>query len=369
MVFGSGGGVAENVLQLATGLSARGYDVELAGPPESPAYPSLAGGEVAIHRLPFRAGLRSPGADVVALAGLVRLLRAGGYDLVHAHSGKAGALGRIGAALTSVPAVYSPHSFPFVGDFPAARRAATKGIERLLAPVARKIICVCEEERRVALRHRVAGPDRLEVVYHGCAPCPRDGHRDERLMALREGGPLAAAVAGLRRQKRLEVFLEAAPLVLARLPTARLALVGNGPERDRLAARARSLGLDRDERFALLPFEGPMARYLRTIDVYVLPSGWEALPIGVLEAQACGVPQVATDVGGTREAVVADTGVLVPPRDPAALACAITDLLADGERRAVLGENSRRRHARHFRLDRMVAETAAVYGRALASAG
>ena len=110
----------------------------------------------------------------------------------------------------------------------------------------------------------------------------------------------------LRRQKAVEVLLEAAPAVLAAVPEARIAIVGDGPEREALGARAAALGLD--GRVAFLPFTGPASRHLRALDVYVLPSAWEAFPIGVLEAQACGVPQVATDVGGTREAVVPETG-------------------------------------------------------------
>jgi glycosyltransferase involved in cell wall biosynthesis len=96
----------------------------------------------------------------------------------------------------------------------------------------------------------------------------------------------------------------------------------------------------------------------------VLPSSWEAFPIGVLEAMACGVPQVATDVGGTREAL---TPVLVAPNDPDALADAILALLADDERRAELAARSRAVHAERFTVERMVAGTAAVYDQVLST--
>jgi glycosyltransferase involved in cell wall biosynthesis len=99
----------------------------------------------------------------------------------------------------------------------------------------------------------------------------------------------------------------------------------------------------------------------------VLPSSWEAFPIGVLEALACGVPQVATDVGGTGEAVAPDTGVLVPPHDPAALASGVSALLADPGRRAQMAAASRARHAQRFGVERMVAATAAVYEEVLSS--
>ena len=133
-----------------------------------------------------------------------------------------------------------------------------------------------------------------------------------------------------------------------------MVIVGDGPEAGALRAAA-------DARVVFMDFEGPSARYLRGLDVYVLPSDWEAFPIGLLEAQACGVPQVATDVGGTREALVPETGVLVPPGDPGALADAVIGLLRDPERRAAMAAASRARHAERFTVERMVAETAVVY--------
>jgi len=137
--------------------------------------------------------------------------------------------------------------------------------------------------------------------------------------------------------------------------------VGDGPLRDELHAHAAGLGLDAEPRFAFLPFSPPAARHLRALDVFVLPSAWEAFPIAVLEALACGVPQVATNVGGTGEAVVAETGLLVPRRDPTAMADALVELLSAPGRRATMAEASQRRHAESFGLERMVASTAAAY--------
>ena len=93
----------------------------------------------------------------------------------------------------------------------------------------------------------------------------------------------------------------------------------------------------------------------------MLPSSWEAFPIGVLEAMACGVPQVATDVGGTREALTPESGILIAPRDATALADAVIELLRDPERRARMSAVSRELHARRFTVERMVVGTAAVY--------
>jgi glycosyltransferase involved in cell wall biosynthesis len=293
---------------------------------------------------------------------LAALLRDRDFDLVHCHASKAGVLGRLAALARGTASLYSPHCFAFTAELGRSWQLAAKAIERALGRVpASAILCVCEAERQLALRARIAPRERLYVVRNGCRPCEQQLEPEPALAALRERGPLAGAVAALREQKRLDVLIEAAPLILARVPEARVVIVGNGPLRERLQALASRMGLDGDDRFAILPFSAPAARALNALDVYVLPAAWEAFPIGILEALACGVPQVVTDVGGNAEAVTEQTGVLVPPRDPPALAEAVAALLADPARRAAAAQASRQRHADLFGIERMVAETVAVY--------
>lgn len=356
-----GGGIARLVSQLALGLPALGHDVEVAGPADSMIYPDLRAAGVPIHCLPWEAGYGRPFRAAAALGRLTALAGRGRYDLIHLHSAKAGVLGRIAGRLARVPVVYTPNSFPFVGDFSEVRRRVALGLERALASSADVIVCVCEAERRLALEQGVAKRERLRVVYNGSEPCDDGQAPAAELLEWCSDGAIVGAIAELRPQKSIDVLLEAAPLILERAPRARIAIVGDGPLREELRARAAALGLTSNERFRFFPFRPPAARYLRAIDLYVLPSAWEAFPIGILEAQACGVPQVVTDVGGSAEAVDRQTGMVVPKREPAALADAIVTLLQDDARREELGRASRLRHANRFTVGRMVDETAAVY--------
>lgn len=347
-------------MRLALGLRRHGWEPSLAGPRESIIYEAVHGAGIQVARLPFERGYGAPGADARALLGLVARLRRTRFDLVHLHSAKAGVLGRIAARGTSTPTVYTPHCFPFVGPWSLPRRVFSIAVERALGPGTDRIVCVADAERRLALEHRIASSRRLEVIHNGTPPCDTTLERDAALDDFRGDGPLVACITVLRPQKAVHILLQAAGTVLDRVPEARIAIVGDGDLRPTLESRARTLGLD--DRVRFFHFEAPASRQLRSIDLFVLPSAWEGFPISILEAMACGVPQVATDVGGTAEALVAgETGDLSPAGDPLALAERIVELLRDPERRGLMGEASRARHERLFGLERMVERTAAVY--------
>lgn len=357
------GGVAEHVSQLATRLSGQGVQVSVAGPAESVIYPTLEAEGVPFQRLAFGRSLR-PGPYGRAFAQLRSLAASGEHDLVHVHSSKAGALARVAARSARVPVVYTPHCFPFIGPQTRRRRALSAAAEALLARITDAIVCVCEDERRQALAMRTASPARLHVIHNGSPDCAPPDAPDAALAAWTADGPAAACVTVLRRQKGVDVFLRSVPRILAAVPDARLAVVGQGPEAEPLRALAAQLGLG--DRVRFFDFKAPAARQLADLDVFVLPSRWEAFPISVLEAMACGVPQVATDVGGTGEAVQEGvTGRLCPPDDPEALAAAVIDLLRSPERRTAMSAASRALHAERFTVERMVAATAALYRQVL----
>jgi glycosyltransferase involved in cell wall biosynthesis len=131
-------------------------------------------------------------------------------------------------------------------------------------------------------------------------------------------------VARLDEQKGQRYLLEAA----AQVPQARFVLAGDGPLRTSLEAQARSLGLE--QRVKFLGYRSDIPDLLAGCDVFVLPSLYEGLPLSILEAMSAGKPVIATQIGGTDEAVIPnETGLLIPPADPAALAAAIRKLLDD----------------------------------------
>jgi glycosyltransferase involved in cell wall biosynthesis len=173
-------------------------------------------------------------------------------------------------------------------------------------------------------------------------------------------GTVVGALGRLEPRKGHADLLAAWPLVLDRFPDVRLILVGDGPARSSLEHQAQGLGIaGRVDMRGAVP-EG--ARVLSEISVFVLPSHVEGMSNALLEAMAAGRPVVATDVGGNREVVVpGETGLLVPPRDPAAMAEAILVLVNDPERARAMGAAGQVRVREHFTVEQMIVRHQALY--------
>jgi glycosyltransferase involved in cell wall biosynthesis len=222
-----------------------------------------------------------------------------------------------------------------------------------------RYIAVSEDTRR-RLLDAFGWSDAKVVVVRNAIPLERYAvGRDPSVRAALTGGddaPLALVTARLDEQKGHDVLLRAA----ARLPGVRFACAGDGPLRDRLLAQARELGVA--GRVAFLGYRDDLPSLLAACDLVVLPSRYEGLPISLIEAMAAARPVVATDIGGTRELVRdGETGVLVPPDDPEALADAIADLASRPDERRRLGEAGRVRARRHFGSEAMVAAVTDQY--------
>lgn len=202
--------------------------------------------------------------------------------------------------------------------------------------------------------------DRIDLVYNAI---DLDRFHPRAPAAPAPDGPRIIMIGRLVAQKNPRLFLDGARGLRARIPTARFQLVGDGPLRDELQACIAAAGLDGC--VELLGERGDVAELLRAADLFWLTSDWEGLPNVVLEAMACGLPVVATDVGGTAELFTPDVeGALIAAGDGAALVERSAAILADPARLTAMRAAARRR-AEAFGVARMVAATEGVYARAL----
>ncbi|SEG47252.1 Glycosyltransferase involved in cell wall bisynthesis [Actinacidiphila yanglinensis] len=328
------GGVARVVADLVRAQAAQGARVVVACPPGGDLGPAAADRGAQVMPWPAR---RSPGAALPAeVRSVARLIRAAGPDLLHLHSSKAGLAGRL-AARGRVPTVFQPHAWSYDAVSGPAARAALRW-ERAATRWTHRVLCVSAAERDSGVRHGVRAD--WAVVPNGVDTArfrPPLRHSSARaalpaLAGLDDETPLVVCVGRLCPQKGQDVLLRAWSAVVARLPTACLALVGDGPDRQRLLHDAPPGVLFAGAAADTLP-------WYQAADVVVQPSRWEGMALAPLEAMACARPVVATDVSGAREALpAADTELcVVPPEEPAALAGALLRLLTDPATRTATG--------------------------------
>ena len=361
------GGAAENTVATMVALDAAGYPGPLAvGVAESDAGSVDDARRRGVRLLDVPALSREVGArDLTALVHLWRLMRARRPAIVHTHTSKAGFVGRLAARLAGVPAIiHQPHGHIFYGYYGAGRTAFYVALERLAARWTDRLVTLTERGTDEHLARGIGRRAQYRAVPSGVQTSQLRARAPARAGARARLGLAGDAfvVAGLGRfvpVKGFDLLVAALPALAAAVPSARVVLVGDGPERTALEAQATGLGVR--ERLLVTGATSDVAVGLAAADALAAPSRNEGMGRALVEAMALGLPVVGTEVGGI-PAVVADgeTGRLVPPGDAAALAAALIELGRDAALRAKLGAAAAAR-AEAFSTDVAHAAMRAIY--------
>jgi glycosyltransferase involved in cell wall biosynthesis len=282
--------------------------------------------------------------DIGRFTRLVRHLQQTPYDLVHTHLTYANILGVAAARLARRPVIASLHNVR-----PSQLTALPLTLEGVfLRWGAQAIVAVGPQ---VARAYQQRWPDLfIHVLPNAVTLLPRLA-KGERLAQRRQlvgdpDRPLLMAIGRLTEQKGYPDLLAAFVTVRRHYPDAILLIIGQGETRPALLARIEALELANSVH--LLGQRDDVPALLAAADLFVSASHWEGMPVALLEAMSAGLPVVATAVGDVPSVVTTATGVLVPPRQPAALAQAITTLLDDPGQRSALGKAGRQRVERHY---------------------
>jgi glycosyltransferase involved in cell wall biosynthesis len=366
------GGTRRHLVDAAREQRALGLDVHVAASSvrESGFEHDLAALEalgVGVLRLPMVREVR-PLTDWRHARALERHVRALVPDVVHTHSSKAGALGRVAAARAGARAiVHTPHTFAFLfaAMFSPAKRRLFRAVERRLARRTDLVVAVSASEAETIAASGVVPRERLRVVPNGIDPAPYRAAppADRAALGVPEQAPLLALVGLLNVAKGQDLALRA--LARPELQQVWMLIVGHGETRAALEDQARALGIAGRVRF--LGWRGDVPELLKASDALVLPSRWEGLPYVVLEAFAAGLPVVAAAVDGARELVLdGQTGFTAAVGDERDLARAIGRLVAlPAAERQALGRRGRERVAERYSARAMAAGLVAVYREAL----
>ncbi|PIP97761.1 MAG: hypothetical protein COW75_04030 [Rhodobacterales bacterium CG18_big_fil_WC_8_21_14_2_50_71_9] len=368
------GGVPDHVLTLTRGLLLN-HDVTLICGAIDPRHAAaLAAMGVEVVMAPF-SRLPDPLRDLRAVRALRALMVARRFDIIHTHMSKAALAGVVAARLIRPAAarplvVNTAHNLGSLAlSHPLLRRLFKVYDRMLLGGACDAVIVVSERVRARALALGLAPPDKLFAIPNGIATerfAPDQAQAAVRRAALNvaPGETLILTVARLVWFKGLDVLIDALALIARRRPGAKLVIVGAGPLRAALEQRAQALGVG--DRVTFTGERSDVPQLLAAADIFALTSVSEGMPISILEAMASGLAVAATEVGGVGELVRdGETGLLTPPRDPAAFAAALEKLIADPALRARMGAGGRARVEAEFTGPAMTARTAALYEQAL----
>lgn len=269
----------------------------------------------------------------VTLAKLVRLIRRKRIEVLHLTDFGACTFGRLAGSLTGTPAivqVISHHSEFTARGFPPYVELAY----RVLAPSTSRALAISPSVKEFSVQHMGFAPDDVEVLYyplpsHSFAePSPESVTELRERLGIAADDPVIGAVTRFHPVKGIRYLVDAFARLSRQYPRVRLILVGQGPEEERLHRQVRELGVE--DRVIFAGFQRDVQRFVKLFSVSVVPSLEEGFGLVALESLALGVPVVASRLGGLPDVVAHEqTGLLVEPADPDAIAAAIARILSD----------------------------------------
>lgn len=369
------------LLNQLTSLRAAGYEVVGISSP-GPDVPAIEAAGIRHIPVPMARGV-APLLDLRALLKLWCVMRRERFTIVHTHTPKAGLLGQLAARLAGVPVVVNTlHGFYFHEHMRPLARRFYIAIEKVAASCSDSVLSQNSEDIQTGLYEGIFSPRRVSYLGNGIDLSEFEPARvsstataglRERLGVAR-GAPVVGFVGRLAaRRKGFMDFLKMARRVLERHQAARFLIIGkpdHGKPDALEPAAAGEYGISEACLFLGQRPNAELPALYRSMDVLVLPSLFEGIPRVIMEAAAMGVPSVATNVKGNREAVVhGRTGLLVPLGDVQALAQAVLDIVGDAARARTMGTQARALALERFDERAVFAKVKAEYDRLLREKG
>lgn len=269
-------------------------------------------------------------------------------DIVHTHAAKAGALGRKAARACGVPViVHTYHGHVFHSYFGALKTRLYKFIERRLARQSDGIIAISPLQKdELSQQHKICPAEKIRVIPLGFDLGKFQENLTEKRRATRERYGLAedavavAIVGRLAPIKNHDLFLEAVEQLMRQDIRARYFIVGDGSEKDHIAEKVQQLNERYGEQITMTSWITDIATFNAGMDLICLTSDNEGTPVSLIEAQACNLPVISTDVGGVRDIVKeGETGFVVPRKDARAFAEKLAILITNKEIREKMSQN------------------------------
>jgi len=360
------GGGERTFLQLIRGLPCERYGIQVATSPEGDFFKILT--EMGIAVVPLDLKNRLNFNNIKRLSEIIRERE---INIVHSQGGRADFYARIATRrLKPKVKVVNTVAMPVKGyDVGSLRKGVYRFFDWFSERYVDRFIVVSEVLRETLLSSYRIQPDKVIKIYNGIEldeyrPNGKKviSHKSEvrREFGLSKDVPVIGAIGRMVWQKGFEYLIECIPEIVRTYPDAKILIVGDGPLRERLGALSEELGVRDNVIFT--GFRSDIKEIFSAVDLFVVPSLLEGFPMVTLEAMAMSKPIVATRINGITEQITDGVdGILVPPKDPTALAKAVIQVLNDREFAKTMGLAAREKVEQDFSVEKMVAETEKVY--------
>lgn len=305
-----------------------------------------------------------PLKDFLAIIDLYIFIKMNRIDIVHTHSSKAGILGRLTARLAGVRViVHTVHGWSFNDYQPLIKRKLFLWLEKIAAGFTDTLIVVSDYDKKRGLNNHIGKSYQYQLIRYGIDYPELDRVKGQNLkkeLRMDPNNLLVGMISCFKPQKSPQDFIRLAYLVNQIIPEVKFILVGDGILRRDIEKLIDKFKLQNN--VILTGWRRDIPDILSGIDIFVLTSLWEGLPISVLEAMGSKKPVVATTTGGIAEVIIENkTGYLVPPGDAKGMSERLAGLIKDENLRKVMGENAKKSLSINFRLENMVKQNQGLY--------
>lgn len=352
------GGAQIHVRDMAIALRDDGHLVTVLTGTPGDMTDQLDAADIHWEHIPWLIRPISPWKDLCAIFSISLCLHKLKPDLLSCHTAKSGMVGRVAAFLSGVPGIFTAHGWQFADGIPKGQARAVQVIEKLVAPLCRKVITVSHYDFDLALRKRAVKREKMVTIHNGLPWRDESSVHSSVLIPGTERPCRLIMVARFQEQKDHATLINA----LAGIDELnwQLELVGDGSGMTVEQTRVHKFGLDSQIEFTGQQLDVP--ERMEQVDIYLLITNWEGFPRSIIEAMRAGLPVIASDVGGCNESIVeGKTGYLVPKGAVDLLRERITELILNPDLRSRMGQAGRIRYETEFTFQKMYEKSVELY--------
>jgi len=347
------GGASIHLIDLALGMKARGHDVIIFSGGSGVFTDFAKQKGLSVFSLNYLKRDLNIFLDSKAFFEILNVIKLHNPDLVHSHSTKAGILGRLCCFILKIPNVFTAHGWSFTDGIPFLRRNFYLLIEKFVGLFSDHIITVSEYDRQLALSYRIASPSKISTIVNGV----HDLYTPSSFSGIHD--PIKLVMVARFDHPKDHLLLVNALHSLRHLPFT-MYFVGDGPLLNSVSDFVSNLSSS--DKFFFLGSRNDIVDILSSMDLFILISKWEGLPLTILEAMSCHLPILASNVGGVSEAVIpGENGWLIPKDDLNTLTDRLSYILTSPSCLNYMGTNSRNIFKSKFLIDYFLNKTERLY--------